>query len=209
MIKNLLFDLGGVIMDIKRDNCVAAFKELGMKNPDEYLGEYVQAGPFAGIEDGSMNPAQFRDEMRRIIGNENLTDRQIDTAFERFLTGIPVRRLRELEKLHHHYGMYLISNTNPIMWNDEIARWFREDGHDVNYYFDGIVTSFEAKSMKPERKIFMDVVEKYGIKQEETLFFDDSIKNCEAARALGFHAQHVGEGQEFYALLEKYPGIKE
>lgn len=209
MIKNLLFDLGGVIMDIKRDNCVAAFKELGMKNPDVYLGEYVQAGPFAGIEDGSMNPAQFRDEMRRIIGNENLTDRQIDTAFERFLTGIPVRRLRELEKLHHHYGMYLISNTNPIMWNDEIARCFREDGHDVNYYFDGIVTSFEAKSMKPERKIFMDVVEKYGITPEETLFFDDSIKNCEAARALGFHVQHVGEGQEFYALLEKYPGIKE
>lgn len=196
-------------MDIKHDNCVAAFKELGMKNPDEYLGEYVQAGPFAGIEDGSMTPAQFRDEMRRIIGNENLTDRQIDTAFERFLTGIPVRRLRELEKLHRHYGMYLISNTNPIMWNDEIARWFREDGHDVNYYFDGIVTSFEAKSMKPERKIFMDVVEKYGIKPEETLFFDDSIKNCEAARALGFHAQHVGEGQEFYNLLEKYPGIKE
>lgn len=95
------------------------------------------------------------------------------------------------------------------MWNDEIARWFREDGHDVNYYFDGIVTSFEAKSMKPERKIFMDMVEKYGIKPEETLFFDDSIKNCEAARALGFHAQHVGEGQEFYDLLEKYPGIKE
>ena len=208
MIKNLLFDLGGVIMNIRRENCVAAFKELGMKNPDEFLGEYVQAGPFAAIENGSMNPAQFRDEMRRIIGNDKLTDGQIDTAFERFLTGIPKERLDELKQLHRHFGIYLISNTNPIMWNGEIARNFRQEGHDVDYYFDGMVTSFESHSMKPDKKIFMDVVDKFGIRPDETLFFDDSEKNCEAARALGFHAVTVAPGDEFYSLLKSYPGIE-
>lgn len=208
MIKNLLFDLGGVIMDIKRDNCVAAFKELGMKNPDEFLGEYVQAGPFAAIENGSMTAAEFRDEMRRIIGNEQLTDSQIDTAFERFLIGIPKKRLEDLERLHRRFRILMISNTNPIMWNDEIARNFRQDGHDVNYYFDGIVTSFEAHSMKPDTKIFMDVVEKLDAKPSETIFFDDSEKNCEAARKLGFHAIHVAPGDEFYDLLMSYPGIE-
>ncbi|MDE6783618.1 MAG: HAD family phosphatase, partial [Paramuribaculum sp.] len=54
MIKNLLFDLGGVIMDIKRDDCVAAFEAIGMADADSYLGEYVQAGFFAGVENGSL-----------------------------------------------------------------------------------------------------------------------------------------------------------
>lgn len=204
MIKNLLFDLGGVIMDIKRDNCVAAFKELGMADPDRFLGEYVQAGAFAAIENGSITPAEFRDEMRHIIGNMALTDKQIDDAFERFLIGIPLRRLKALEQLHKKYKIYLISNTNPIMWNSEIARNFRKDGHDITYYFDGMVTSFEAHSMKPDRKIFMDVIEKFGITPSQTIFFDDSEANCEAAEKLGFKTIHVAPGTEFDALLDEY-----
>lgn len=188
-------------MDIKRDNCVAAFKELGMADPDRFLGEYVQAGAFAAIENGSMTPAQFRDEMRHIIGNEALTDKQIDDAFERFLIGIPLRRLKALEQLHRKYKIYLISNTNPIMWNSEIARNFRKDGHDIAYYFDGMVTSFEAHSMKPDRKIFMDVIDKFGINPAQTIFFDDSEANCEAAEKLGFKTIHVAPGTEFDALL--------
>lgn len=207
MIKNLLFDLGGVIMDIRRANCIAAFRALGMAHPEEFLGEYVQAGPFEGIENGSVTPAEFRDEIRRATGNTSLTDRQIDTAFEEFLIGIPRRRLEELRRLHEHYRLYVLSNTNPIMWDDRISEEFRQEGHDVSYYFDGIVKSYEARTMKPSPEIFEYTIGRFGIDPCETLFLDDSQKNLDTAARLGFKTLLVPPGSEFYKLLRNYPGI--
>lgn len=200
MIKNLLFDLGGVIMDIRREDCVAAFERLGMGDADAFFDPYTQTGPFGDLEEGKTSPDEFRAEMRPHIGTE-VSDAQIDDALNHFLVGIPVRRLRELEELHGRYGMYLLSNTNPIMWNSKIDSEFRKDGHDRGYYFDGMVTSFASKAVKPGKKIFDDVVSLYGIRPEETLFFDDSPANVEAARRYGYQAVLVRPGDEFAELL--------
>ena len=200
MIKNLLFDLGGVIMDIKRTRCVKAFELLGMVDADNFLGEYSQKGPFLKLEEGIITPEQFRDEIRKLIPT-TVSDRDIDEAFCRFLIGIPVHRLESLRKLRDSYKIYMLSNTNPIMWNSRIAEEFRKEGYDVNHYFDGIVTSFEAKSIKPDRKIFETVIEQCGINPDETMFFDDSQKNLDAAKELGFHTALVNNGIEFTELL--------
>ena len=201
MIKNLLFDLGGVIMDIRRENCVKAFEAIGMHDAGSLLGEYEQAGVFAGIENGSLTPAQFHDEIRRIIGRP-VTDREIDDAFQRFLIGIPAHRLDELQALHGNYGIYLLSNTNPIMWAGEISRNFRQRGHDVGFYFDGILRSYEAGVMKPDPEIFRMVTERFGIRPEDTLFLDDSQSSLDAAAALGFHTLLVPPGTEFADRLK-------
>lgn len=200
MIKNLLFDLGGVIMDIRRSNCVEAFRELGMENPDDFLGEYRQQGPFAAVEDGSMSARQFRDAIRPAL-RLGTTDREIDKAFGRFLTGIPAHRLDELECLRRHYKVYLLSNTNPIMWNDGIAAGFRQRGHNVDHYFDGILRSYEAKCMKPDAKIFRLCCQRFGLRPEETIFLDDSQTNLDAAAQLGFRTQLVAPGHEMFQLL--------
>lgn len=200
MIKNLLFDLGGVIMDIRRLNCVASFERLGMKDADSFLGEYSQKGPFLQLEEGLINETQFRDAVREYIDGE-VTDEQIDKAFCDFLVGIPAYRLEQLRQLKKQYGIYMLSNTNPIMWHSRIAEEFRQEGMEREDYFNGIVTSFEARSIKPDAKIFHTVVEKLGIKPEETLFLDDSQKNLDAASALGFHTLLVTPGSEFFELL--------
>lgn len=200
MIKNLLFDLGGVIMDIRRLNCVASFERLGMKDADSFLGEYSQKGPFLQLEEGLINEAQFRDAVREFIDGE-VTDKQIDKAFCDFLVGIPTYRLEQLRQLKKQYGIYMLSNTNPIMWHSRIAEEFRQEGMEREDYFDGIVTSFEARSIKPDAKIFHTVVENLGIKPEETLFLDDSQKNLDAASALGFHTLLVAPGSEFFDLI--------
>ncbi len=200
MIKNLLFDLGGVIMDIRRLNCVASFERLGMKDADSFLGEYSQKGPFLQLEEGLINEAQFRDAVREYIDGE-VTDEQIDKAFCDFLVGIPAYRLEQLRQLKKQYGIYMLSNTNPIMWHSRIAEEFRQEGMEREDYFDGIVTSFEARSIKPDAKIFHTVVENLGIKPEETLFLDDSQKNLDAASALGFHTLLVAPGSEFFDLI--------
>lgn len=199
MVKNLLFDLGGVIMDIRRQDCEKAFRELGMADIADFLGDYGQKGPFALIEEGKISEAEFRDEVRKHIPGE-VTDDAIDAAFNKFLVGIPLRRLEELKKLRKDYKIYMLSNTNAIMWNSDIAKAFRQEGGTVDDYFDGIVTSFEAKCCKPAPEIFEYVLRKFGIKASEILFFDDSKANCEAARQLGFNAAHVAPGTEFYNI---------
>ena len=200
MIKNLLFDLGGVIMDIRRLNCVASFERLGMKDADSFLGEYSQKGPFLQLEEGAISEAEFRTAVRQFIDGE-VTDEQIDSAFCDFLVGIPKYRLEQLRELKKQYGIYMLSNTNSIMWHSRIAEDFRQEGLEREDYFDGIVTSFEARSIKPDAKIFHTVVEKLGIKPEETLFLDDSQKNLDAAAELGFQTLLVTPSSEFFELL--------
>lgn len=200
MIKNLLFDLGGVIMDIRRENCEEAFLELGMADIGEFLGDYGQKGPFAALEEGKISEEEFRAEVRAHIPAE-VTDEQIDRAFNRFLIGIPVKRLQELRKLRETYRLYMLSNTNSIMWRQDIAKAFTQEGLTVDDYFDGIVTSFEAGCCKPDPRIFRLVEAKFGILPEETVFFDDSQANVDAAAKLGFGTRHVAPGTEFYQLL--------
>ncbi len=204
MIKNLLFDLGGVIMEIERKNAVKALEKIGMANANEFLGEYAQKGPFLQLEEGTITPRQFRDEIKKLIPSD-VSDSDIDGAFCEFLVGIPVNRLDALTDLRKKgFKIYMLSNTNPIMWNSRIAEEFRKQGADMSHYFDGEVTSFEARSCKPDRKIFETAIERFGIKPEETLFFDDSAANIEAARKLGFHAALVKPGTEFADILKEY-----
>lgn len=201
MIKNLLFDLGGVIMDIRRLNCVASFERLGMKDADSFLGEYSQKGPFLQLEEGAISEEEFRTAVRALIDGE-VSDEQIDCAFCDFLVGIPKYRLEQLRQLKKNYNIYMLSNTNSIMWRSRIAEDFRQEGLEREDYFDGIVTSFEARSIKPDAKIFHTVVEKLGINPDETLFLDDSQKNLDAAAQLGFHTLLVTPGSEFFELLK-------
>lgn len=195
-IKNLLFDLGGVIVDIDRDRCVNAYTEAGMPDADEMLGVYKQSGIFLQLEEGKVTPQQFRDEMRKHFVS-NVSDAVIDDCFKQFLLGIPVHRLRALEQLRKKYRVYLVSNTNAIMFETTIRDFFKADGHSLEYYVDGYVVSYEELCCKPDERIFRRCVEKFGIKSEDTLFFDDGLVNCEAAGRLGFATHNVKPGTEF------------
>lgn len=206
MIKNLLFDLGGVIMDIDKDNCVRAFARLGMPDPQRFFGEYAQNGPFAAIENGAIDVDTFHRQVRELIPAA-VTDAQIDAAFCDFLMGIPVRRLEQLRRLRQRgLGVYMLSNTNPIMWNSFIAEQFRQEGLSREQYFDGMVTSFVAKALKPSAQIFDYAQRTLHINPAETLFLDDSQANCDAANALGWKTAHVPPGTEFADILAEILG---
>ncbi len=203
MIKNLLFDLGGVIMDLDRSRCVRAFDALGMKDAGEFLGLYGQKGDFLALEAGEIDADEFHRRVHPMFSRP-VTDEEIDVAFNEFLVGIPVERLRALGELRKRYPVYLLSNTNPIMMRSKIAEEFRKEGKEIGDYFDGIVTSYEAKCCKPAKGIFDYAERECGIVPEETLFFDDSVSNVEAARRYGYQAVVVNPGDEFVDLLEKY-----
>ena len=193
----LLFDLGGVIVDIRREDCVEAFEKLGFADIADYLGDYGQKGPFLLVEEGKISVEEFRAEMRSHIPHA-VSDAQIDEAFNAFITRIPRHRLETLRRLRAEgRKLYVISNTNPVMWHGRIAEEFAQEGLTVYDYFDGVVTSFETGCCKPERAIVDRVVNECGIDPSRTVFFDDSEANCRKGEELGFKAVHVRPGTEF------------
>ncbi|MDE6032654.1 MAG: HAD family phosphatase, partial [Muribaculaceae bacterium] len=113
----LLFDLGGVIMNIKRECAVKAFEELGMADADGFFDPYEQHGSFGLLEAGQISADEFRADVRGQF-RPGVTDDEIDSALCEFLRGIPAERLERLKELRQKgYKVYMLSNTNPIMWD--------------------------------------------------------------------------------------------
>lgn len=192
-INNVIFDLGGVVVDLDRDRAVRALEDLGLKDANEMLGLYGQQEPFYGLETGERPAGEFFDIMRERM-NPGVTDSQITTAFNEFLVRIPVERLAMLRRMRMAgFRTFVLSNTNPVMFNTWIDRAFRQEGGTVNDYFDGVVVSFEELMCKPNVVIFETLMRRYGLNPSETLMLDDSDKNCRAAAEAGAHAFQVGK----------------
>ena len=192
-IKNIIFDLGGVVIDIKRQRAQNALEKLGITDAGKLLGEYEQKGPFLLLEKGEVTSAALYDLLLPLCApGTNCT--QIRDAFEEFLTGLPAERLHAIEKLREKgYRLFVLSNTNPIMFNHWIDNAFRQDGKTINDYFDGIVVSFQERTCKPDPNIFSNLVKRYGLEAGQTLMLDDSEANCRAARSVGLKAIRVEE----------------
>lgn len=193
-IKNIIFDLGGVVIDLKRENAVAALQALGMADADSILGLYKQQPPFLSLETGHITAGEFFDTIRTRIGNTALTDLQIQQAFNAFLIAIPVERLQALRRLRSlGYRLYVLSNTNPMMYHSWIDEAFRQiPPYSINDYFDGIVVSFQERTCKPDPAIFATVTRRYNLDPAQTLMLDDSEANCQAARSTGLQAIRIG-----------------
>lgn len=190
-IENVVFDLGGVVIDLDRDRAVEALSGLGLKDADAMLGLYRQEEPFLGLETGRVTAGEFFDMIRRECPGAD--DRAITEAFNRFLVGIPNARLEMLRRLRMAgFRVFALSNTNPVMYNSWIAEAFRAEGGNINDYFDGVVASFQELTCKPDPAIFITVLRRYGLEPGSTLMLDDSDANCRAAAGVGMNALRVG-----------------
>jgi len=201
--KNLVFDLGGVVLDIRREDCVREMLRLGFSDIDKYLDLYKQTGMILEVETGRITAGEFFDAVRRHVGNPAITDKQIEDAFCAFIAGLPKRRidaLREYRRLGHK--LYVLSNTNAVMFHGRIDKLFRQVAGDSIYtVFDGVITSFETGCCKPDAGIFEILMHRFGLKPEETVFFDDGEANCRAARSLGIDSVLVPPEKDFMDLV--------
>lgn len=194
-IKNIVIDLGGVMIDLDRERCVRRFESMGLKDAGQMLGLYRQEPPFLLVETGEITAGEFFDEIRRRTGSE-VPDRMIEDAFWEFLVGLPVERLAELRRMRDAgYRLYMLSNTNAVMFNGWIQRAFSQEGLHVNDYFDGVVTSFAEGVCKPDPEIFARVLRRYSLEGDETVMLDDSDANCRAAESVGMRSIRIGDGE--------------
>ena len=151
-IKNLIFDFGGVLINIDRTAWRVAFEKLGIDSIHEnVLDDYQQKELYRQLESGNISAAAFRASMRRLT-EQPLTDEQINTAWIAMLTDIPSYKLDWLLKLRERYHLMLLSNTNSIHWQWATQNRFRYKGHEVDDFFDRIYLSYEIHMQKPAMK---------------------------------------------------------
>lgn len=200
-IDNLVFDLGGVVVDINRDNCVKSLLELGLDDAANLLDLYKQEGMFLELEEGKITAADFFDYLRSKCRRKDVTDKELESALCDFIIGLPLNRLKALRELRKTKKVYALSNTNAIMFHSVIDRLFRQEGLCIHDYFDGIIVSFAERSCKPSHEIFNVLLHRYDLAGSRTLFLDDSQVNCDAAEACGIKAALVAPGTEFVDVL--------
>ena len=199
-IKNLLIDLGGVLINLDRERCIENFKKIGFQNIEEKFCTHQLDGIFLQQEKGLITPAEFRDGVRKMIGKA-VSDKQIDAAWNSFLVDIPTQKLDLLLKLREKYVVYLLSNTNQIHWEWTCAHLFPYRTFKVEDYFEKTYLSFEMKMAKPEPEIFKAIIEDAGIEPKETLFIDDSEMNCKTAQNLGISTYTAKAGEDWSHLF--------
>lgn len=198
-IKNLVFDFGGVLIDIDKERCIDAFRNLGFEQAERLIGNYCQQGIFSDLELGRISSEVFCQSVRNDSGRL-VSDEQIIQAWNSMLVGIDPAKLGKLLELRQTYRVYLLSNTNIIHWKSSIPM-FTKDGHSLNDYFDDLFLSFEMHQAKPDKEIFQSVISRAGIMPHETLLIDDSETNCNAVRSLGWQAHRVEAGTSWMDLF--------
>ena len=202
-IKNIVFDLGGVLIDLSHDQAVRRFEEIGVVDAAQLLDPYEQKGIFLEVENGTITPDEYCQKLREHTGKD-LSYEEIKHAWLGFIVDVPQYKLDHLLKLREHYNVYLLSNTNPIIQEG----WARTDqfsaaGRPIGDYFDKMYTSYEVGVTKPDRKIFDYMIADSGLIPYETLFVDDAKSNVEVGRNLGFQAYQPANGEDWREAVDK------
>ena len=153
MIRNIAFDLGGVVLALSYEQAVKRFEEIGLKDARQRLDAFEQKGIFGALESGQITTEDFRRELSMLVGR-TLTMDECCWAWHGYVDHVPKRNLEAILSLRARgYKVCLLSNTNPFMmqWADKD---FDGEGHPISYFFDAMYLSYECKMMKPKREIF-------------------------------------------------------
>jgi len=204
MIKNIVFDLGGVIIDLDRDQAVRRFEQIGVDDAEQLIDAYEQKGIFLQLEDGSINTEEFCRKLREHTG-KNLSFEDITHAWMGFIVDVPQYKLDYILKLREEYKVYLLSNTNPIIqlqWAQ--TKRFTSAGRPLNDYFDTLYTSYEVGVTKPDRRIFEYMIQDSGMIPSETLFVDDGKSNIEVGRELGFQTYMPLNKEDWRSAIDRF-----
>lgn len=203
-VKNIMFDLGGVIMTIDQPSAVERFKEIGLKDADTRLDPYTQSGIFGDLEEGKITDREFIRELSKLVGRELSYD-ECKYAWRGYTKEVPMRNIKVLDKLKSMgYRLILISNTNPFMMDWAMSSDFSGDGRSLSAFFDSMYMSYKMKVMKPNERMFSEIIRQEGINPEETLFVDDGPKNVSMGKALGLKTFCPKNGEDWTSEIMKF-----
>jgi glucose-1-phosphatase len=190
-IKNLIFDLGGVILDLSVDTTLHSFAELSGIDKGTVKHLFSSSPEFELYEKGALSDTEFREFVRRLYGID-ASDRTLDACWNAMLLSIPLKKLQLLEFLKTKYNVCLLSNTNNIHLHYINGTLLpRINRNSLDDFFHRSFYSHRMKKRKPDAEIFQSVLHEGDMKPDESLFLDDNKANIEGAASLGIKTVHV------------------
>jgi FMN phosphatase YigB (HAD superfamily) len=185
-IKNIIFDYGNVIFTLDFKKSRQAWIDLGIEDADTFYSHKVQDKIFTDFESGDVGAEEFRAYIRKALNKPELTDQQINHAWNSLLVGVPAGNHELLLSLKPKYHTFLLSNINPIHY-DHIMKYLADEfGFNGNdHLFEKVYYSHLLGKRKPNAEIFEQVLNENNLDPAETLFIDDSPQHIETAKKLG------------------------
>jgi putative hydrolase of the HAD superfamily len=190
-VKNIIFDLGGVLLNIDFSITERAFKDLGVTQFSAMFTQHHSNDLFVQLETGEISAEAFYDAFRKGTGTE-LSDETIKKAWNALLLDFRMPTLAYLDQIKTRYRIFLFSNTNQIHHDAFIETYQQLTGKaDFDAFFEKAYYSQNLGMRKPDPAPFLHILQENQLLPSETLFIDDTIKNIETARALGLQTVHL------------------
>lgn len=195
-IKNIIFDLGGVILNINYELTSKSFENLGGFEFENLYSQAKQKNIFNQLETGEISSSIFRSELKKLMGF-NVSDEKFDQSWNAMLLDLPIKRLELIKSLGFSYNTFLLSNTNEI----HIKAFKQIINEKIGYSnfvscFKKCYYSSEIGLRKPNLACFNYVLKQNNLIAQETLFIDDSIQHIEGAKKAGLKTYHLKNEEE-------------
>ena len=191
-IRNIIFDFGGVILNIDFKRSIEAFQALGIGRDPSFFYEFGQSEIYDRLETGHLSEQEFYDYIRQATGVAATND-ELRRAWDAVLLDMPEERVELLKKVRKHYRIFLLSNTNAIHYETYNNAFRQRYGHDFGDLFERAWWSFRIGMRKPFPSTFRWVLRDAGLVAAETLFIDDTLKHIEGAREAGLKGFHLNQ----------------
>jgi len=200
MIKNIIFDLGGVLLNVEMKKTIEAFARLRWKETDQQGNSQTRLAVFENLETGADSQIRFRENIRKMLPGRPAAD-EIDHAWNAMLLGFFPGTVDYLSELKSGYSLYLLSNTNILHLKHFRAIFFNDYGFPIDKLFKKTYYSHEIGFRKPNPMAYLKVLEDAALIPGKTLFVDDLKANTDAAAELGMKVLNIEAG----TLLKSLP----
>ncbi len=190
-IRNIIFDFGGVIIDIEFNRVRESFTRLGIGNFDDHFNRFRQTIVFDKFDTGKISEDEFFGEIAKHLPS-GVQRKDIIDAWNSMLGEFPQEHFHFLMDIRKRYNTYLLSNTNEThlrYYFQKLKEWYGIESMDV--FFNKAYYSNVIHLRKPEVEIFEYVCRDAGLDPAETLFIDDTLQHVEGARKAGLRAFHL------------------
>jgi len=207
MVKNIIFDFGGVIVHLDPDEAIHRFESLGIIDARQQMDIFGQTGVFGLVETGDISADEFCSRLALEaqmkggrfpdVENPTYSFEEAQWGWMGYVKTIPSKNLETLLYLQKHYQLYLLSNLNPFLRQWAESTSFSGDGHGLQHYIPHLYYSFQLHDYKPAPSIFQKMLSQAGIKAEESVFVDDSPRNIKGGESVGIRGLLVEKDEDW------------
>ena len=196
----LIFDLGGVLINIDYAKTIHAFEKLGIADFSSIYSQAEQTDIFSRFETGKISAQRFINELLTYLPAGTSPNKVVE-AWNEMIEDVPISVICLLEKLKEKHPLYMLSNTNELHVPLVRKEWAKVTSHPMDYYFKTIYFSHELGLRKPHPEIFLEVCKREEINPKTTLFIDDTLQHIQGAKSAGLLTYHLTDQKSLYQLF--------